>query len=167
MSKLNYSFITLSGFQVSSTSLVCSLWAFLSNRKELLGVGYLTDWLQPGYKGNTLNFVFIKGQVLIGHCCSKYFIFLKKKIRPELTSAANPSLFAEEDWPWANISAHLPLLYTWDTSHSTAWQAVCWSVPKIQTGEPWDTKAKRANLTTAPLDWPFKIFINLSFTSWI
>ena len=39
----------------------------------------------------------------------------KKKISPELT-AANPPLFAEEDWPWANIHAGLPLLYyLWDT----------------------------------------------------
>ena len=38
-----------------------------------------------------------------------------RKISPELTTA-NPSLFAEEGWPWANICAHLPLLYMWDTT---------------------------------------------------
>ena len=37
---------------------------------------------------------------------------------------ASPPLFAEEAWPWANIHAHLPLLYTWDTYHSVACQAV-------------------------------------------
>ena len=50
------------------------------------------------------------------------FLFLRK-ISPELT-AANPPLFAEEDWPWANIHAHLPLLYMRDAYHSMAWQAV-------------------------------------------
>ena len=32
-----------------------------------------------------------------------------RKISPELTTAS-PPLFAEEDWPWANIHAHLPLV---------------------------------------------------------
>ena len=53
-----------------------------------------------------------------------FFLFLRK-ISPELTSAANPPLFAEEDWPWANIHAHLPLLYLWHAYHSMA----CWVVP--------------------------------------
>ena len=55
-----------------------------------------------------------------------YFLnifFFLRKISLELT-AANPPVFAEEDWPWANIHAHLPLLYTWDTCHSMACQAV-------------------------------------------
>ena len=42
--------------------------------------------------------------------CGFIYLFLRK-ISPELTFAANPPLFAEEDWPWANIRAHLPLLY--------------------------------------------------------
>ena len=28
-----------------------------------------------------------------------FFLFFLRKISPELTSAANPPLFAEEDWP--------------------------------------------------------------------
>ena len=32
--------------------------------------------------------------------------------------------FAEEDWPWANIHAHLPLLYMWDACQSMVCQAV-------------------------------------------
>ena len=32
--------------------------------------------------------------------------------------------FFEEDWPWANIRAHLPLLYMWDVCQSMACQAV-------------------------------------------
>ena len=48
-----------------------------------------------------------------------FFFFFVRKISPELTSA-NPPLFAEEDWPWANIRAHLPLLYVWDAYHSIA-----------------------------------------------
>ena len=45
-------------------------------------------------------------------------LFLRK-ISPELT-IANPPFFAEEDWPRANINAHLPLLYMWYTCHSMA-----------------------------------------------
>ena len=52
------------------------------------------------------------------------FLFFLRKISPELTSAANTPLFAEEDWSWASICAHLPLLYMWDACHSMAWQAV-------------------------------------------
>ena len=50
------------------------------------------------------------------------FFFFLRKISPEVTSAANPPLFAEEDWSWANIHAHLPLLYMWDTV--LAWLAM-------------------------------------------
>ena len=46
------------------------------------------------------------------------FIYLRK-IGPELTSTANPPLFAEEDWPLANIYAHPPLFYMWDAA--AAW----------------------------------------------
>ena len=73
-----------------------------------------------------------------------------RKISPELTSATNGALFAEEDWPWANIRAHLPLLYMWDACHSMAWQAVRRPAPGIQTAEPWAKKAEHVNLTTAP-----------------
>ena len=76
-----------------------------------------------------------------------------RKISPELTSAANP-LYAEEDWPWANICAHLPLLYMWDACHSMAWQAVSRSIPGIQTGEPRAAEAMHANLIAVPLGWP-------------
>ena len=54
----------------------------------------------------------------------KELFFFLRKISPELTSATNPPLFAEEDWPWANNHAHLPLLYMWDACHSMACQAV-------------------------------------------
>ena len=46
-----------------------------------------------------------------------------RKISPTLTSA-NPPLFSEEDWPWARIHAHLPLLYTWDAYDSMACHVV-------------------------------------------
>ena len=61
-----------------------------------------------------------------------YYSFFPRKISPELTTTG-PPLFAEEAWPWANIRAHLPLLYMWDTYHSMACQAVpclhLWSEP--------------------------------------
>ena len=50
----------------------------------------------------------------------KILTFFLRKISPELTSAANPPLFAEEDWPRPNIRAHLPLLSMWDACHSMA-----------------------------------------------
>ena len=51
--------------------------------------------------------------------CISFFFF--RIISPELTSAANPPLFTKEDWPWANIRAHLPPSYMWDAA--TAWLA--------------------------------------------
>ena len=48
------------------------------------------------------------------------FLFLRK-ISPELTSTASSPLFAEEDWPWASVRAHLPVFYMWDACHSMAW----------------------------------------------
>ena len=89
------------------------------------------------------------------------FFFFLRKINPELTTA-DPPLFAEEDWPWANIHAHVLLLYTWDTHHSMAWQAVpCLSLgsglanprpPRGRTCEP-------NCCATGPAPW------NLSFIS--
>ena len=79
------------------------------------------------------------------------------KISPELTTA-NPPLFAEEDWPWANIRAHPPPLYMWDAYHIMAWQAVPRTTPGIQTGELLDAKAESVNLTTAPPGRPPKTF---------
>ena len=64
------------------------------------------------------------------------FLFFWRKISPELTTAPNPPLFAEEDWSWANIHAHLPLLCVWDASQSMACQAVHRSAPRIQTSDP-------------------------------
>ena len=54
------------------------------------------------------------------HFSPVFFFFFLREIRPELTSTVNPPLFAEEDWPWANIHTHLPLLYMWDTCHRMA-----------------------------------------------
>ena len=48
-----------------------------------------------------------RGKVLLEGSLS-CFIFVRK-IRPELTSVANPSPFAEADCPWANACASLPL----------------------------------------------------------
>ena len=75
------------------------------------------------------------------------FFFFLRKISPELTPVANPPLFAEEDWPRANICVHLPLLYMWDAYHSTGGAI---SAPGIQTGKPQVAKAELMHLTTAP-----------------
>ena len=63
------------------------------------------------------------------------FLFFFRKISPELT-AANPPLFAEEDWPRADIRAHLPLVYMWDTYHSMACQVVPCLHPGSEPGNP-------------------------------
>ena len=85
-----------------------------------------------------------------------YFIFLRK-ISPELTSAVNPSLFAEEDQPWANIHASMPIfLHFICGKHTTAWLAKrC----PVHTRVPnwWTTgcrEVERVNLTTVPLGRP-------------
>ena len=90
--------------------------------------------------------------------------FSLRKISPELISAPNPPLFAEEDWPSTNIHAYLPLLYMWDACHSMAWHAACRSTPRIRTGEPWAAKAEHVNLTVAPLSWPWNFLpVNAGF----
>ena len=81
------------------------------------------------------------------------FFFLLRKISLERTPAINPPLFAEEHWPWANIRAHLPLLYTWDAYHSMACQAVPCPHPGSKSATR-ATEAERAHLTTAPPGQP-------------
>ena len=76
---------------------------------------------------------------------SSLFFSKKKKISPELSFATNPPPFADEGCPWANICAHLPLLYMWNACHS---------IPEIWPGEPWATEAECANLTAAPPGQP-------------
>ena len=79
-----------------------------------------------------------------------HFFFFLRKIRPELT-VANPPLFAEEDWPWADIHAHLPLIYTWDACHSMAFAKRCYVL--TQDPNQWTSgcqEAERPNLTDAP-----------------
>ena len=64
-------------------------------------------------------------------------------------------IFDEEDWPWANICASLPLFYMWDTTTiSMAWWVVCRSAPRIWTCKPWATEAEHTNSTTAPPGCP-------------
>ena len=89
------------------------------------------------------------------------FVFLRK-ISPELTSAANPPLFAGEDWPWANIRAHLPLFYMWDTCHSMAF---CRVVPCLHLGsELVNPGPQKQNLAAAPPGWPQgRCFLNTIF----
>ena len=86
-----------------------------------------------------------------GYGQAKRFFFLRK-ISPELTSAANPPLFAEEDWPSANIHAHLPLLYMWDACHSMACQAVpCpYLDPNRWTQGRWSRMCKLNRCATGP-----------------
>ena len=84
-------------------------------------------------------------QYFIVKDCTASFDFVLRKISPELTSAANPPLFAEEDWAWANIRAHLSLLYTWDAYHSMAWQAVLCPHPASKLANPMKLKQNMCN----------------------
>ena len=76
-----------------------------------------------------------------------------RKISPELTSAANLPLLAEEDWPCANICANLPLLYMWDAYHSMA----CQVVPRLHQGSD---PVEHVHLTAAPPGQPVAYFTN-------
>ena len=89
-----------------------------------------------------------------------FFILLLRNISPELTSVANPPLFAEEDWPWATICACLPLFHMRDAYHSMVWQVVHRSAPSIRTREPLAAKVEHANPTAVPPGW------HLHFLSW-
>ena len=88
-------------------------------------------------------------------------IFFLRKVSLELTSATNPPLFAEEDRPWANIYAHLPLLYLWAACHSMAWYVVCRSMPGIRTGEPQATEVEHVNLAAVPPGRPLYPFCQM------
>ena len=92
-------------------------------------------------------------------CCCCFL----RKISPELTSAANPPLLAEEDWPWANIHAHLPLLYMWDACHSMACQVVPCPHLGSKPGEAQAAEAVHAHLTTELLGWPWIPYV---FVCW-
>ena len=101
-------------------------------------------WNRTDFKNST-SFNVHRGSFVL-------FIFLRK-ISPELRSATDLPLFAEEDWPWANIHAHLPLLYVWDTCHSMACQAVCSSALGIRISKSQPAKAEGANSTAVPSGW--------------
>ena len=81
------------------------------------------------------------------HSIRLIFFFLRK-ISPELTSDANPPLFAKEDWPWANIHAHLPPPYMWDTYHGMARQTVPCPHPG---SEPANLRPPKQNVCTQQL----------------
>ena len=108
-----------------------------------------------------------KRWVVFRHRSMEHWIFLKalgfclfvfvRKIGPELTSIT-PPLFAEKDWPWVNIHAHLPPLYM-GCHHTMAWQAVRRCAPRIRTGEPWAAAAERTHLTASPPSWPWRLFV--------
>ena len=88
----------------------------LSRRREHRNMSFFPIKLENTFKITTF---------VLSDCRNNgHFFFFWRKIHPELTSAANPPLFAEEDWPWANIHAHLPQLYMWNPYHSMACQAV-------------------------------------------
>ena len=104
----------------------------------------------PEGQGGQVSQQGIPDQVLV----MIYLFVCLRKISPELTSTANPPLFAEEDWPWANIRTHLHLFYMWDSCHSMAWQEVHRSMPRIWTSEPRTTEVEFGNPAAMPPGQP-------------
>ena len=80
------------------------------------------------------------------------YLFLRK-ISPELTTA-NPAVFAEEDWPWDNVHAHLPLLCMWDAYHSMTCQAVPCPHPGSELANPEPLRSRMRALNRCTPGWP-------------
>ena len=83
-----------------------------------------------------------------------FLFFFVRKLSPELRSDVNPPPFAKEDWPWANICAHFPLLFIWDSA--TAWpDKRCVTVhPGSEPVNPLAAKVEHAHLATEPRGRP-------------
>ena len=82
------------------------------------------------------------------------WVFLRK-VRHELTTAS-PPLFAEEAWPWANIHAHLLLLYMWDAYHSMACQAVTCPHPGSEPAKPGPPRSRPCELNCCATGLPWE-----------
>ena len=95
-----------------------------------------------------------------------FYLFFWKKFSPELSYVANPPLFAKEDWPWANICAHLLLFYIWDAGRNMAWWVVCRSVPRIQTSETHWSRVQELNCYTAR-PAPVMLFVFIGCPTWV
>ena len=128
--------------------------------------GFTISLRQPSrnnYKAQCIRILLFKAN----SSCLRIFLsfcFLRK-ISSELT-AANAPLFAEEAWPWANIRAHLPLLYMWDTYHSmfTKWCRVRTRDPNRQTPGHWSGTCSLNHCATRPASYfcLFNHFITFS-----
>ena len=134
---------------------MCCEWLLLVPRLCTVAEPVLKGEWEPGLKTQLWHLTGV-------HFEQAFLNFFLRKISPELTSAVNAPLFADEDWPWANIRAHPPLLYIWDACHSMAWQAVCRSESGIQTGELRATEAEHANNCWATGPVPEQAIFNLS-----
>ena len=103
----------------------------------------MTEWVTNKHKDNAWLEILI--MFIVFTCESDFilfFIFLRK-ITPELTSATLLLFFAEEDCPWANLYAHLPLFYVGCLpQHGLTSGAM--STPRIRTSEPQAAEAERA-----------------------
>ena len=95
-----------------------------------------------------------------------YYLFIYlRKISPELTSAAKPPLFPEEDWPWANIRACF--FYFIYGMPATVWPAKQCLGPHPGS-EPWAAEVECVNLTTVPPGWPLSYTIYFfHFSLWL
>ena len=90
---------------------------------------------------------------------SRWFFFFLRMISHKLTTAS-PPLFAEEAWPWANVHAHLPLLYTWEAYHTMVCQVVPCPHPGSELANPGPLRTGRANLTAVPPGRPLKVILS-------
>ena len=130
------------GGERDERGLTWSLWVREIHEEQTLGVLSLQDpVLSIGNSCWVRSWGYAKQAGAKKILLFRLFFFFRK-ISPELT-ATNPPLFAEEDWPWANIHVHLPLLYMWDAYHSMA----CQAVPCLHLGsEPTNPGPRKRNV---------------------
>ena len=68
-------------------------------------------------------------------------------------------IYFEEDWPWANICAHLSLLFVCGMLPQHGLMSGYRSAPGILTREPQDSEVQLSNLTATPQGWPRKLIV--------
>ena len=70
------------------------------NFPQILFIGKGRQTLKTSFVGKRVPFhKMLSLMRLLDFLVFLFFFFFLRKISPELTSAANPPLFAEEDWP--------------------------------------------------------------------
>ena len=126
------------------------LWIKLTNDKLTGENSYIFNFNLMCMKTSQKRSEYLKKRLDLEAYILVFGRFFLRRISLELTTA-NPPLFAEECWQWANIHTHLPLLYTWDTCHCMAFAQCCpvrtWDQNRWTPGH---REVERVNLTAVP-----------------